>query len=139
MKKTITLALLALFAFTVHAQDFDWAKSFYGYGDEYTSVPRGLVSDTVGNIYYLMQCKQGGRLDTINPFEGITNYNLSTLLVKMSPQGDYLWHRILNPWEGVNDSHAQPWALRMVGDTALMMMATFKLPRTMFIQVPTMC
>ena len=130
--KFALLTLCVAFTFTTKAQYFDWAKSFNGHGDEYTSVPRGLVSDTAGNIYYLMQCKQGGMLDTINPFAGITNYNLSTLLVKMSPQGDYLWLRILNPWEGVNESQAQPWALRMVGDTALMMMATFKLPRTMY-------
>ena len=129
-RKTLTFALLALLAITAHAQHFDWAKSFYGYGDDYSNFPCGLVADAEGNTYHLMQVARGGWLDTIDPFETITNHNRSLLLVKMSPDGQYLWHRIINPWEFGGDSGVKVHDLRMLGDTALMMMVDIPLPHT---------
>ena len=122
-RKTLIFALLALLAITASAQQFEWAKSYYGYGDEYLNSPRGLVADSEGNTYRLMQVSRGGTLDGVDPFEGITNYNYSMLLVKMSPDGQHLWHRIINPWErGVDTFGVTVHDLRMLGDTALMMM-----------------
>lgn len=129
-RKTLTLALLALMAITAHAQHFDWAKSFYGYGDKYRNFPCGLVADSEGNTYRLMQVGRGGWLDTIDPFEVVTNHNSSALLVKMSPDGQYLWHRIINPWQYGGDSGVEVHDLRMLGDTALMMMVDMPLPHT---------
>ena len=129
-RKTLTFALFALMAITAHAQHFDWAKSFYGYGDEYRNFPCGLVADSEGNTYRLMQVGRGGWLDTIDPFDGITNHNYSLLLVKMSPDGQHLWHRIVNPWEFGGDSGVKVHDLRMLGDTALMMMIDIPLPYT---------
>ena len=130
-RKTLIFALLALLAIAAHAQQFEWAKSYYGYGDEYVNIPRGLVADSEGNTYRLMQVSRGGTLDGVDPFEGITNYNYSMLLVKMSPNGQHLWHRIINPWErGVDTIGVTVHDLRILGDTALMMMVDMPLPLT---------
>ena len=130
-RKTLIFAFLALLAIAAHAQQFEWAKSYYGYGDEYVNIPRGLVADSEGNTYRLMQVSRGGTLDGVDPFEGITNYNYSMLLVKMSPDGQHLWHRIINPWErGVDTFGVTVHDLRMLGDTALMMMVDMSLPLT---------
>ena len=130
-RKTLIFAFLALLAIAAHAQQFEWAKSYYGYGDEYVNIPRGLVADSEGNTYRLMQVSRGGTLDGVDPFEGITNYNYSMLLVKMSPNGQHLWHRIINPWErGVDTIGVTVHDLRMLGDTALMMMVDMPLPLT---------
>lgn len=129
-RKTLTFALLALLTLTAHAQRFEWAKSFYGYGDKYRNFPCGLVADSEGNTYRLMQVGSGGWLDTIDPFEAVTNSNPSALLVKMSPDGQYLWHRIINPYERGNTSAVSVHDLRMLGDTALMMMVNIQLPYT---------
>ena len=130
-RKTLIFAFLALLAIAAHAQQFEWAESYYGYGDEYVNIPRGLVADSEGNTYRLMQVSRGGTLDGVDPFEGITNYNYSMLLVKMSPNGQHLWHRIINPWErGVDTIGVTVHDLRMLGDTALMMMVDMPLPLT---------
>ena len=86
-KKVLSFALIALLAIAAHAQQFEWAKSYYGYGDEYVNIPRGLVADSEGNTYRLMQVSRGGTLDGVDPFEGITNYNYSMLLVKIRESG----------------------------------------------------
>ena len=129
-KKVLSFALLALLAIAAHAQQFEWAKSYYGYGDNYVNIPRGLVADSEGNTYRLMQVGRGGTLDGVDPFDGITNHNYSLLLVKMSPDGQHLWHRIVNPWEFGGDSGVKVHDLRMLGDTALMMMIDIPLPYT---------
>ena len=130
-RKTLIFAFLALLAIAAHAQQFEWAKSYYGYGDEYVNIPRGLVADSEGNTYRLMQVSRGGTLDGVDPFDGITNYNYSMLLVKMSPNGQHLWHRIINPWErGVDTIGVTVHDLRILGDTALMMMVDMPLPLT---------
>ena len=129
-RKTLIFALLALLAITACAQQFEWAKSYYGYGDEYVNIPRGLVADSEGNTYRLMQVGRGGTLDGVDPFDDITNHNFSLLLVKMSPDGQHLWHRIINPWERGGGSGVTVHDLRMLGDTALMMMVDMPLPLT---------
>jgi hypothetical protein len=90
-----------------------------------------MVADSESNTYRLMQVSRGGTLDGVDPFEGITNYNYSMLLVKMSPDGQHLWNRIINPWErGVDTFGVTVHDLRMLGDTALMMMVDIPLPHT---------
>ncbi|MCR5589079.1 MAG: hypothetical protein K6F72_05650, partial [Bacteroidales bacterium] len=131
-KKVLSFAIFALLAITAYAQHFGWAKSFHGYGDEYTNLPRGLVADSEGNVYHLMQVGRGGSLDGVDPFENIVNYNPSALLVKMSPDGQYLWHRIINIYERDNPSGINTYDLRMLGDTALMMMVDVGLPYTTY-------
>lgn len=130
IKRISLLLTFVALSLAAHAQHFDWAKSFYGYGDKYRNFPCGLVADSEGNTYRLMQVASGGRLDTIDPFEVVTNHNPSALLVKMSPDGRYLWHRIINPWQYGNDSAVKVYDLRMLGDTALMMMIDIHLPYT---------
>ncbi len=132
-RTTLFLALLALITFAAHAQHFEWAKNYHGYEGDfsmYTDLPRGLVADSEGNTYHLMQVARGGQLDGIDPFAGITNLNTSALLVKRSPDGQYLWHRVINSDEGINESPIDFHDLRMLGDTALMMMVSFLLPHT---------
>ena len=129
-KNVLTFALAALLTIAANAQHFDWAKNFHGYGDEYTNLPRGLVADSEGNVYHLMQVGRGGSLDGVDPFESIVNYNPSALLVKMSPDGQYLWHRIINIYKRNNTSAINVHDLRMLGDTALMMMVDIALPYT---------
>ncbi len=142
MKKTVLfLAFIALASFAprnkVAGQTipkpngrFEWAQNFHGYGDKYSNFPCGLVADSEGNTYHLMQVADGGWLDTIDPFEDITNSNRSMLLVKRSPDGRYMWHRIINPWERGGSSAVLVHDLRMLGDTALMMMVDIPLPHT---------
>lgn len=130
IKRISLLLTFVALSLAAHAQHFDWAKSFYGYGDKYRNFPCGLVADSEGNTYRLMQVASGGRLDTIDPFEVIINHNPSALLVKMSPDGQHLRHRIVNPWEFGGDSGVEVHDLRMLGDTALMMMIDIPLPYT---------
>ena len=135
MKTTNRIILLAAFVvltLAAHAQHFDWAKNFHGYGDEYTNLPRSLVADSEGNVYHLMQVGRGGSLDGVDPFESIVNYNPSALLVKMSPDGQYLWHRIINIYDRNNTNAINVHDLRMLGDTALMMMVDVGLPYTTY-------
>ena len=132
IKRILLLAVFVVLTLAAHAQHFDWAKNFHGYGDEYTNLPRGLVADSEGNVYHLMQVGRGGSLDGVDPFESIVNYNPSALLVKMSSDGQYLWHRIINIYDRNNTNAINVHDLRMLGDTALMMMVDVGLPYTTY-------
>jgi hypothetical protein len=44
IKRILLLAVFVVLTLAAHAQHFDWAKNFHGYGDEYTNLPRGLVA-----------------------------------------------------------------------------------------------
>ena len=46
-RKTLIFAFLALLAITASAQQFEWAKSYYGYGDEYTRNASGIPHNIV--------------------------------------------------------------------------------------------
>ena len=142
MKKTVLfLAFIALASFapwnTAAGQTipkpngrFEWAKSYNDARYEPRKTTRGLVADSEGNTYHLMQVTRGGMLDTINPFEDIFNSNTSALLVKRSPDGQYLWHRTINPWEYDGNIGVTCHGLHLLGDTALMMMVHIPLPHT---------
>ncbi|MBR6844685.1 MAG: hypothetical protein IKM79_06270, partial [Bacteroidales bacterium] len=54
MRKTLTLALLALLAITAHAQHFDWVKTIDGYDATQSNVGNkvvGSMTDRDGNLY----------------------------------------------------------------------------------------
>ena len=50
-KSTLLLALLALTAFTVRAQHFDWAEGYSSTGEN--GFIKGTVTDSAGNLYIL--------------------------------------------------------------------------------------
>ena len=61
MRKTLTLALLALLAITAHAQHFDWVKTIDGYDATQSNVGNkvvGSMTDRVGKQHTVRLLKQ---------------------------------------------------------------------------------
>ena len=115
MKKiTLFLALLALTAFTVRAQHFDWAKGYSSTGDG--GYIKGTVTDSVGNLYIL------------GTFSGFPSWgdttmmpishdlsSIGTVIAKISPDGEMLWRKAFHTG---NNAYNIPYDIKPLGDTA---------------------
>ena len=119
-RRTLTLALLALLTVTVHAQRFDWVKSYSGQepaGREWNRIVSS-VTDSRGNLYVAGIFAYGASIDGQELLPP-TLYNTGTAnscIMKISPEGEIMWTKILhaNNW---NPTHI--YELQLVGDTAL--------------------
>ena len=126
-KMTYLLAFLALTTLTAHAQHFDWVKRYYGpriNGTDEIHRVISSVADRDGNLYIIGHFAPGANIDTTEllPVPGANKY--STLIAKLSPSGELLWHKAIH-CVGRN-SYAHD--IRKSGDTAIVVMVSFELP-----------
>lgn len=115
MKKgTLILALLALTAFTVRAQHFDWAEGYSSTGDG--GYIKGTVTDSVGN-FCILGAFSGFPSWGDTPLL-MANYDLGpigTVIAKISPDGEMLWRKALHTG---NYAYNIPYDIKPLGDTA---------------------
>ncbi len=122
-KSTLFLALLALTAFTVRAQHFDWAEGYSSTGEN--GFIKGTVTDSVGNLYIL------------GAFSGFPSWGdttlmpishdlmpIGTVIAKISPDGEMLWRKAL--YTG-NYAYNIPYDIKPLGDTAFACMVNVEL------------
>ena len=115
MKKgTLFLALLALTAFTVHAQHFDWAEGYSSTGEG--GFIKGSVTDSAGNLYILGafsgQASWGDT--TLMPVSHDLG-SIGTVIAKISPDGEMLWRNVFHTGNYANNI---PYDIKSLGDTA---------------------
>ena len=129
-KSSLFLALLLL-SFPSHAQHFDWVKSYSGMdnGNQNNYIV-GSVTDHEGNLYIVGQFGVGADIDgtDVLPFSPYGPYpnNIGAVIAKLSPTGQLLWHKAIQG----NNGHVCPiYGIRIIGDTSVIVMANFDLPR----------
>ena len=122
MKRKRIIMLLTLWvAFTLAAQGqrFDWVRTYTGSGTDNRIV--GSCVDSVGNYYFIGECSPYAQLCGVRilPDSIITMPHPATVIAKISPRGNLLWHKAIYG----TLCGAYPCALWQLGDTALMVMA----------------
>ena len=128
--------LLAVWVFLplifAHAQRFDWVKSYSGQEPtgKYWNYIVSSVTDSQGNLYVAGQFANGASVDgqDLLPFSpyGAQTENANSCIMKITPQGDIVWRKILHANYG---QPSQIYGLQLVGDTALFVNACFSLPK----------
>lgn len=125
MKKgTLFLALLALTAFTVRAQHFDWAQGYSSFQDGCCIL--GTVTDDEGNLYILGTFS--GQASWGNtPLMPVAHDlgSIGTVIAKISPDGEMLWKKAIHTGNYANDI---PYDIKKVGDSALACLVNVELP-----------
>ena len=137
MKKVLFLAILILYSQflilnSLRAQGFEWVRTYTG--QEVTSGVTtnqliGSCVDSAGNLYILGELSPQAQLCGTNllPFEVIETSRprwQGVVIAKLSPSGELLWHKAI--YNGKQGCYAH--ALRMVGDSNIMVMVTMGLP-----------
>ena len=125
MKKIVFAVLFTtLFALPLHAQRFEWAKSYTGPGYNVSEII-GSFTDAEGNLYFLGKFTGGAGFNGVSfvPPTLITTKNC-TVLGKLSPAGELLWYKTL----ASTYSHCTPIGLAKASDTTLMIASTLNLP-----------
>lgn len=131
-RKTLTFALLALLAVTAHAQHFDWVKTYSGQEPtgKFWNYIVSSVTDSHGNLYVAGQFANGAAIDgqDLLPFSphGGQVENPNSCIMKISPQGNVVWKKILHA------NYGQPsriYDLQLVGDTALFANVSITIPK----------
>ena len=138
MKKVLFLAILILnsqflILNSLRAQGFEWVRTYTGAeirnSDDPTNRIIGSCVDSAGNLYILGEFSPQAQLcgERLLPMDVITTPIKSAVVIaKLSPSGDLLWHKAI--YNGKESCYA--YALCMVGDSSVMIMATLYLPRT---------
>ena len=123
-KSTLILALLALTAFTVRAQHFDWAEGYSSSQDG--CCIKGTITDNEGNIYILGtfsgQASWGNT--TLMPVAHDLG-SIGTVIAKISPDGDLLWKKLFHTGNYANNI---PYDIKPLGDTAFACLLNVELP-----------
>ena len=131
-KRIILLAALTFATIATHAQRFDWVKSYSGLepSGKYWNYIVSSVTDSQGNLYVAGQFANGATVDgqDLLPFSpyGAQTENANSCIMKISPQGDIVWRKILH---ANNGNPSQIYGLQLVGDTALFANVLFALPK----------
>lgn len=138
MKKLFFFSILALLSLTMHAQHFDWATSYSGYpGQSDAEIPGnnivGTAVDSEGNVYILGQFYPGAQLQGIDPVprDIVIGYPKSLLIAKFNPDGELVWHKAICPIsESPSNEGVYGDCMRLVGDSALMVLGHTNMPYT---------
>ena len=135
MKRFIFLSILLAASLASHAQGFEWVQTYTGpeirNSDDATNRIIGSCVDSAGNIYILGEFSPQAFFcgERLLPFDIITTpIQRAIVIAKLSSSGELLWHKAI--YNGKESCYA--YALRMVGDSSVMIMATLYLPRTNF-------
>ena len=110
---------------------FDWVKSYTGLDglgtSNYSNAPRGIVTDSMGNVYYAGSFGLGAGVDSTQfiSFELMGAHSSEgAVLAKFSPSGEMLWHRIIFN----SDFYTIVHGVQMIGDTAITLLVEFDTP-----------
>ena len=132
IKRTFWLVAMTLLSLTAHAQHFDWVKSYSGQEPtgKFWNYIVSSVTDSHGNLYVAGQFANGATIDgqdllPFSPHGGQTE-NPNSCIMKISPQGNILWTKILHA------NYGQPtriYDLQLVGDTALFANVSIPIPK----------
>lgn len=144
MRRTVLLTLCVCGAFVVFSNGvagqsesadrgrYEWVKHYHGLrDDEFRSGIVRMEADSEGNIYMMGCFTVDANIDGeyfLPPQHQSLNNNLSLFVAKMSPEGEMLWHKAIYKQEYPNEARVYPISMRLVGDTALMVMANFQMP-----------
>ena len=99
--KRIILLLTLCVAFTLAAQGqrFDWVVTFTGpESNPNTNRIIGSCADSEGNFYFLGMCSPRAQLFGVRILPDsitYTPYRPATVIAKISPQGNMLWHKVI--------------------------------------------
>ena len=132
IKKILLLAAFVVLSLAAHAQRFDWVKSYSGQepSGKYWNYIVSSVTDSQGNLYIAGQFANGASVDgqELLPFppHGGQTENSNSCIMKITPQGDIVWKKILHANYG---QPSQIYGLQLVGDTALFANVLFALPK----------
>ena len=122
-KSTLILALLALTAFTVRAQHFDWAEGYSSTGEN--GFIKGTVTDSAGNLYILGAFSgQASWGDTTLMPISHDLMPIGTVIAKISPDGEMLWRKALHTG---NYAYNIPYDIKPLGDTAFVCLVNVEL------------
>lgn len=136
---SMTLALLALTILvpwnTILGQvnnkpsgRYDWVKHYHGLRDD--DICSGILEmevDNQGNVYVMGQFTMDANIDGeyfLPTQHQSVNNKRSFFVAKLSPDGTMIWHKAIHHTQ----HHVFPKKMRLVGDTALMLMANFDMP-----------
>ena len=129
-KYLLLLSILLAASLPAFSQHFDWVRTYTG--QEVTSGVTtnhlvGSCVDSAGNLYILGEFSPYAELcgERLLPSSVITMpLKHGIVIAKLSSSGELLWHKAI-----YNDKdHDYAHALRMVGDSAIMVMVRFCLP-----------
>lgn len=120
------VALLTLAATPLRAQYFDWVRTYQSTHSSGTGSPDEdnmvleMDADSKGNIYFLGRCVRGAEINGEELLYEVNHYNpshnhWSLCIVKMSPQGEMVWHKAISDWVG----HIGYGHIQVVGDSAV--------------------
>ena len=130
MKRRLFLFYLLMAAgVAVHAQGYEWVRSYTG-RDKSNDLPyntlKGSCVDSAGNLYILGEFSPQAELcgERLLPSDIATGFHKAVLIAKLSPSGELLWHKAI--YSPQVSSYA--YALRMVGDSSIMAMTQVSLP-----------
>ena len=128
IKRFFAIAIVMFLTLAVHAQRFDWVRSYYG--PEYPDGAAaneilGSVVDGEGNIYILGQMIGNARWDDERSIMPISAHrNRIGVVAKLDREGERVWQGELYSSYGDFDVYG----MRRVGDTAVMLFVEFRYP-----------
>ena len=137
MKKLLFFSILALLSLTLHAQHFDWVRGWSGYGGSSDSevpgnVIKGSVVDSEGNIYVVGEYFPGTKVFGVDPVPldiATATTNRSIVVAKLDKEGELVWYKgIYNSLANGGMGNQYVRDIRLVGDTAVMIMANILMP-----------
>ena len=136
MKKLFFFSILALLSLTMHAQHFDWVRGWSGYGGSSDSgnpgnVIKGSVVDSEGNVYVVGEYFPGTKVFGVDPVPldiATVSTNRSVVIAKINPEGILIWHKAIYSDRIGGDGPSVAKAIRLLGDTAIMVSAITSLP-----------
>ena len=140
MKRTRTIILLAVLALTgatpLRAQYFDWVRTYQSTHSSGTGSPDednmvlDMYADSQGNVYFLGRFVRGAAINGEELLEEVNTFNppnnlINLCIVKMSPQGEMVWHKAISEW----GMHQGGGAIQLVGDSTLVCYVGIEPPR----------
>ena len=137
MKKLFFFSILAMLSLTMNAQRFDWVRGWSGYGGSSDSevpgnVIKGSVVDSEGNIYVVGEYFPGTKVFGVDPVPldiATATTNRSIVVAKLDKEGELVWYKgIYNSLANGGMGNQYVRDIRLVGDTAVMIMANILMP-----------
>ena len=116
--------IATLFSSSVHAQQFEWTKSYTGSSVNSCEIA-GSFADKKGNLYFLSRFAGDVEINGImfaSPLLSSDKYCM--VLGKLSPTGELIWHKTL----ASSYIHNVPYGLAKVSDSTFMIAVKFRLP-----------
>ena len=132
----VLVALLTLAATPLRAQYFDWVRTYQSTHSSGTGSPDldnmvlDMDADSQGNVYFLGRFVRGAAINGEELLEEVNTFNppsnlINLCIVKMSPQGEMVWHKAISEW----GMHQGGGAIQLVGDSTLVCYVGIEPPR----------